>query len=429
MQSSPRQPLTDLSGKSLFQSWRAVATVVVISLCFVRSSNAIPPRSPALPVVRTARELGTSLSFLANETVSDFTSENTGSQITMQTIISYSERDTFKQAIWLGSDCQYKLEDIFPAASSLVTIENSRDEDIIEGENARVTSKVNIDTANVGTSGRHVDIAKSIYSEFIDEVSLKQMAKVEFCIRSDLGEIDIIHSDNTISKGSVVFNKVKVGVFFLMEVGFSSASVSVEEEVESQRTPDGQLISGLKACECPADALSQPNFCSRGTTYNQNSILNICVFDDSNNAIITSVKDVTMRNREITAQVVSSDGKASPLAGISNLNESMAIVSTRIISAFFDLGSKTSLDLLTVSGTAVIGFKTAGTRKLAAVGTKGDENMRKLQSDDAAGGAEGSFTLEVELSNVEQTDESAVFYALEYGMTWLIMFAMISLGI
>ena len=199
--------------------------------------------------------------------------------------------------------------------------------------------------------------------------------------------------------------------------------------MESQRTPDGQLISGLKACECPADALSQPNFCSRGTTYNQNSILNICVFDDSNNAIITSVKDVTMSNREITAQVVSSDGKASPLAGISNLNESMAIVSTRIISAFFDLGGKTSLDPLTVSGTAVIGFKTAGTRKLAAVGTKGDENMRKLQGDDAAGGAEGSFTLEVELSNVEQTDESAVFYALEYGMTWLIMFAMIPLGV
>jgi len=258
------------------------------------------------------------------------------------------------------------------------------------------------------------------------------MAKVEFCIRSDLGEIDIVHSDNSTSKGSVVYNKVKVGVFFLMEVGFSSANVSVEEEVETQRTPDTpdvQLISGLIVCDCPADGLSQADFCSRGTTYNQNSILNICIYDDSNNVKITSVKDVTMSNREITAQVVSSDGKASSLASITKLNESMAIVSIRIISAFYDLGGSTSLAPITVSGTVVFGFKTAGTRKLAAVGIKGDENMRKLQDDDAAGGNVGSFTLEVELSNVEQTDESTGFYELEYGMTLLIMFAMIPLGV
>ena len=432
MQSSPRQTLSGPSGKSLLPSWQAVATVFVISLCFVRSSNAIPPPSPALPVVRNARGLGMVLSFLANETASDFRSDNTGNQITMQTLISNFERDTFKQALWLGSDCQYKLDDVFPAASSLVSVENSRDQDVIEGENARVSSKVNIDTANIGSSGRHVDIAKSIYSEYIDEVNLKQMAKVEFCIRSDLGEIDIVHSDNSTSKGSVVYNKVKVGVFFLMEVGFSSANVSVEEEVETQRTPDTpdvQLISGLIVCDCPADALSQADFCSRGTTYNQNSILNICIYDDSNNVNITSVKDVTMSNREITAQVVSSDGKASSLASITKLNESMAIVSTRIISAFYDLGGSTSLAPITVSGTVVFGFKTAGTRKLAAVGIKGDENMRKLQDDDAAGGNVGSFTLEVELSNVEQTDESTGFYELEYGMTLLMMFAMIPLGV
>jgi len=51
----------------------------------------------------------------------------------------------------------------------------------------------------------------------------------------------------------------------------------------------------------------------------------------------------------------------------------------------------------------VIGFDTAGTRKLTTVGMKGGKDMRKLQHDnEAAVEGVGAFDVEVLLSDHEQ---------------------------
>jgi len=56
--------------------------------------------------------------------------------------------------------------------------------------------------------------------------------------------------------------------------------------------------------------------------------------------------------------VIDSDGKPTSLASVSKLNEVMAIVNTRIVSAFFDAGDGASPVTVTGSGIALIGFKT-----------------------------------------------------------------------
>jgi len=103
------------------------------------------------------------------------------------------------------------------------------------------------------------------------------------------------------------------------------------------------------------------------------------------------------------------------------------MVNTRIISAFFDVGDGASPATVAVSGVAVIGFNTAGTRKLTTVGMKGDKGMRKLQDDnEAAVEGEGAFDVEVLLSDGEQVDVggSPGFDAVEY-LSTLVVLAMI----
>ena len=161
--------------------------------------------------------------------------------------------------------------------------------------------------------------------------------------------------------------------------------------------------------------------------YDQNDILSVCVYDPTENSIITSFKDVTLGNGQISTQVIDSDGKPTSLASVSKLNEGMAMVNTRIISAFFDVSDGASPATVTVSGVAVIGFKTAGTRKLTTVGMKGGKDMRKLQDDnEAAVDGEGTFDVEVLLSDDEQVDlgGSPGFDALEY-LSTLVVLAMI----
>jgi len=78
------------------------------------------------------------------------------------------------------------------------------------------------------------------------------------------------------------------------------------------------------------------------------------------NFIITSFKDVELGNGQISTQVIDPDGRPTALASVSKLNEEMAIVNTRIISAFFDTSGGAAPDPINVQGTAIIGFKTTG---------------------------------------------------------------------
>jgi len=98
------------------------------------------------------------------------------------------------------------------------------------------------------------------------------------------------------------------------------------------------------------------------------------------------------------------------------------MVNTRIASAFFDVGDGASPAAVTVSGVAMIGFNAAGTRKLTSYGVKGRRNIRNLQDKDAE--REGTFDVEVLLSDDEQMGDSPGFDALEY-LTTLVILVMI----
>ena len=79
------------------------------------------------------------------------------------------------------------------------------------------------------------------------------------------------------------------------------------------------------------------------------------------------------------------------------------MVNTCIISAFFDVGDGASPATVTISGVAVIVFKTAGTRKLTTVAMEVSKAIRKLQDDnEAAVEGEGAFDVEALLSDDEQ---------------------------
>jgi len=277
-----------------------------------------------------------------------------------------------------GTDCQFKFDDEYPDDATLVSISNDATLDEVEGKHIKVTSDIYTDTAVIASKGRHATDpdTKSIYSEF--EENGKEMAKIEFCIRTDYGKVNVTDSDGNIIESSMNYYKVKVVATFLMEIGFASANVSIEEAAESTAEQAGTSTAELNACSCSAAADSKNDCLDTSVEYDQNEILSVCVYDPTENAIITSFKDVTLGNGEISTQVIDSDGKPTSLASVSKLNEVMAIVNTRIVSAFFDAGDGDSPAAVTVSGVALIGFKTGGTRKLTAVSMEGGKDMRKL---------------------------------------------------
>ena len=215
----------------------------------------------------------------------------------------------------------------------------------------------------------------------------------------------------------------------MLEFGFTSSNVTIKEEEAGEAQQAAVITSSLEACDCPADADSTTDCYEtdplNAKTYNQNDILSVCVYDPNGNSIITSFKDVELGNGQISTQVIDPDGRPTALASVSKLNEEMAIVNTRIVSAFFDTSDGTLPAPVNVKGTAVIGFKTSGARKLTSVGLKGARNARKLQDEEAGG--EGTFDVEVVLSDDEQVDGSQGFDMLEYGVMSFVMTAMIPL--
>jgi len=325
----------------------------------------------------------------------------------------------------VGTDCQSKLVDEYPEDTTLISIGNDESLDVVEGKNIKVTSEVNIDTATIVSKGTHASDPdnKSIFYEY--EEDGEEMAKIEFCIRTDYGKVDVTNSDGSIIESSVNFYKVKVVITFLLQIGFTSADISIVEAEESKVEQAGTITAVLNACDCPAAAASKEDCFDTPVEYDQNDILSVCVYDPTDNSFITSFKDVTLSNGQISTQVIDSDGKPTSLASMNILNEGMAMVNTRIVSAFFDDSDGVSPATVTVSGSAVIGFNTSGTRKLATIGMRGGKNMRKLQDNsEAAVGGEGTFDVEVVLSNSEEVDGSPSPDALGYlttSLVWLII--------
>ena len=386
--------------------------------------SSIPSTSPP---TTAAYKASFELSYLYDEIGIFFAGENPDAEIIMKYLITdKAPRETFKQSILVGDDCQFEFIDEYPDDSTLISIGNDETLDETEGKYSKVTSKVDIDTVNIASKGAHATDPdnKSIYSEYEEEGV--EMAKIEFCIRTDYGEVTLTDGNES----SIIFNKVKVVVTFLLELGFNSAVVSVEEAAKEDTEKAALITADLHACDCPSNANSKDDCFGTAKSYNQNDILSVCVYDPNDNAIITSFKDVTLGNGQISTQVVDSIGKPTALASIGKINDDMGIVNTRIVSAFFNADNEASPAPVQVSGTAVIGFKSTSARKLTIVGMNRGKDMRKLQNGDAAAsGGEGAFDVEVVLSSNEEKNGSPGFLALEYAMTLLVTLTMIPMGL
>ncbi len=385
--------------------------------------SAIPSTSPSFAPTAAISKADFALAFLSDNTIIDFDGTSPDNEIIIKTLISNkAPRDSFEQIILVGTDCQFKFIDEYPEDATLVSISNDETLDVIEGKNTMVTSAVNIDTTTIAFKGSHATDpgTKSVYSEY--EEDGEKMAKIEFCIRTDYGKVDVTNSDGSIIESSVNFYVVKVAVTFLLQIGFTSANVSIAEAKESKAEQAGEITAALNACNCPAAAISKEDCFDTPIEYSQNDILSVCIYDPEENAVVTSFKDVTLSNGQISTQLVDSDGKPTSLASISILNEGMSTVNTRIISAFYDVSDRASPALVTVSGVAVIGFNTAGSRKLTTVGMKEGMDMRKLQGDnESALEGEGAFVVEVLLSNDEQVGKSPGFDTLQYLTTFVVL--------
>jgi len=402
---------------------------IIPSAVTTHTSTLVPTNKPSsVPSTSSSFATDFALTFLSDDTIIDFDGTSPDKEIIIKTLISNkASRDSFEQTILVGTDCQSKFVDEYPEDITLVSISDDETLDEVEGKNIKVASVVNIDTTTIASKGTHATDPdyKSIYAEY--EEGGENMAKIEFCIRTDYGKVDVTNSDGSIIEGSVNFYKVKVTVTFLLQIGFTSASVSISEAEQSKAEQAGTITAALNACDCPAAAVAKEDCFDTPVEYDQNDILSVCVYDPTENSVITSFKAVTLGNGEISTQVIDSDGKPTSLASLSKLNEGMAMVNTRIISAFFDVGDGASPATVTVSGVAVIGFNTAGTRKLTTVGMEGGKDMRKLQDDnEAVIEGEGAFDVEVLLSEYEEVGAggSPGFDALEY-LTTLVVLAMI----
>ncbi len=166
-----------------------------------------------------------------------------------------------------------------------------------------------------------------------------EKAKVKFCIQTDFGIVNITTSEGVV-ESPVNFYKVKIAIIFVLEYGFISSNVTIKEEKAGEFQQTAVITSKIEACDCPANADSNTDYCyetdtSNAKTYNQNDILGVCVYNRNGNTIITSFKDVELHNVQISTQVIDPDGIPTALASVSKLNEDIAIVNTRIISAFF----------------------------------------------------------------------------------------------
>ncbi len=270
-----------------------------------------------------------------------------------------------------------------------------------------VNSTIDINTATISTS-------EDFYFPSADGLS----ANITFCVRTDFGSISYSNGTAEVT-GSVVYSEVKLGITIDLAVGFTSAqAVSIEEAAVSQQAENAELVSGLTACECDSTTLA----CNASPgTYTQNDVLDICI-DAGNQAIITSFKRVILSQAAsgISTETVDDTGKPNGITSVAKLDESISVISTRLISIFFDDGTDVKM-----SGTAILGF--ANRRKLSSVNSSNDlRGLRQLQE-----GGEGAFDIELSLAPEleEDTDGSSASRVLDFIMPVAMVFAMGSVGL
>jgi len=315
-------------------------------------------------------------------------------------ISEVSQDESFTQEIYAGEHCNVTAEAGFISVATDVLTNSSAD------GYTPVNSTIDINTATISTS-------EDFYFPSADGLS----ANITFCVRTDFGSISYSNGTAEVT-GSVVYSEVKLGITIDLAVGFNSAQMSIQEAAVSQQAEDAELVSGLGACECDSTTLACND---EAGTYTQNDVLNICV-DAGNQAIITSFKRVLLSQAAsgISTETVDDTGKPNVITSVSRLDESISVISTRLISIFFDDGTNVKM-----SGTAILGF--ANRRKLSSVNSSnGLRGLRQLQE-----GGEGEFDIEFSLAPEleEDIDGSSASRVLDFIMPVAMVFAMGSVGL
>ena len=234
-----------------------------------------------------------------------------------------------------------------------------------------------------------IDIATdkiSLNEDLYKENDSRSIATLSFCTITELGRVSYINSQGEEVQSAINFSVLKIVIDFNLQIGFSSAQVSVDEaDTLTNEADPVNIISTIQSCLCdPQDgntSLIAP--CIAGKSYSQNDILNVCIYDETQSVSITSFRSVSLLQPSTGINLVAIDeaGNLSALTSISQLSTSTSMISNRIISAFFNDNDQK----LTFSGIAIIRFSSR--RKLYAI--------RSEESDGA------SFALDVQLTSNE----------------------------
>jgi len=234
-----------------------------------------------------------------------------------------------------------------------------------------------------------IDIATDKISpneDLYKENDLRSIATLSFCTITELGLVSYINGSGEEVQSAISFSLLKVVIDFNLQIGFSSAQVTVDEADTLANEADPiNIISTIQSCLCdPQDGdTSSIAPCIAGKSYSQNDLLKVCIYDETRSVSITSFRSVSLLQPSTGINVVTIDeaGNLSSLTSINQLSTSTSMISNRIISVFFNNNDQK----LTFSGIAIIRFSSQ--RKLYAI--------RSEESDGA------SFALDVQLTSNE----------------------------
>ena len=249
-------------------------------------------------------------------------------------------------------------------------------------------SSVGVDV-NVGI-GNLVD-GDGIYAY---QAGSDEIAYLSFCFAANLGSIEVIEDGLPITS-SISYVHVKFNITINLSQGFDSVNVDIIEEGPEDVNEAATVNYDLSACECDA----QKSCLATPPTYNQNSLLNMCIStpSDNNDIQIREIKDMDLTSGLLVLRAID-EYESNAVTDVDDSVKTNVLVSTRLVSAFFvDAQTQTTLE---VSGTATIEF-TSGARKLVAV--RGGDG-RSVQEDEAG---TGSFNLAVTLEPEDEPVEGS----------------------
>ena len=230
------------------------------------------------------------------------------------------------------------------------------------------------------------------------EGSNQETAFLGFCCSIEFGSITV-DVNGAPRESSVSYINLKFNITLDLTLGFSAVDVNIIEEGPEDVDEAANVSYNLQACECTVAKVC----ITEEIIYNQNSILNMCVYtsEDNDDIQINRIKDVDLSIGGLTLRAIDNYNN-NAITTVGGSNQKNVLVSTRLVSAFFYDASTTQT--LQVSGIATIEF--TNSRKLFAF--HGDQS-RGLQENDAG---TGSFNLGISIIDNEQPVEGC---ALNFG--------------